>query len=53
MDSEVIILNGKTYKEVDPTTVEITKEEAAVWFSKNEMEPHQQCEKEFADLEIK
>lgn len=36
----------ETYEEID-------NDDAAVWFSKNELDPHPACEKEFADLEIK
>lgn len=32
---------------------EISKKEAAVWFSTNEHDPHPECEKEFSELEIK
>ena len=32
---------------------EISNEAAAKWFAINDREPHEACEKEFADLEIK
>lgn len=35
----------ETYEEIDNET-------AAVWFSKNGLDPHPACEKEFNDLEI-
>lgn len=35
------------------TYEEISNDEAAVWFSKNGIEPHEACEKEFEELEIK
>jgi hypothetical protein len=35
----------ETYKEID-------NEEAAIWFSKNDYDPHPACEKEFKELEI-
>lgn len=36
----------ETYEEID-------NEQAAVWFSKNGLDPHPACEKEFNDLEIR
>jgi len=35
------------------TYEEISKEDAAIWLSTNNKEPHELCEKEFAELEIK
>ena len=34
------------------TYEEISKEDAAIWLSRNNKEPHQLCEKEFNELEI-
>lgn len=34
------------------TYTEIDNEDAAIWFSKNGLEPHPACEKEFKELEI-
>lgn len=34
------------------TYSEISNEDAAIWFSNNEMDPHPACEKEFLELEI-
>ena len=31
---------------------EISNEQAAIWFSKNGLDPHEACEKEFNELEI-
>lgn len=34
------------------TYVEIDNQEAAAWLAKQELEPHEDCEKEFAELEL-
>jgi hypothetical protein len=34
------------------TYEEISNEDAAIWFSKNDLDPHEACEKEFKELEI-
>ena len=36
----------ETYEEID-------NDEAAIWFSKNGLDPHEACVKEFEELEIK
>ena len=46
-----ILKEYSDYISKDEYTI-IDKDAAATWFSKNELEPHSKCEKEFNDLEI-
>ena len=47
-----ILNHWSQWKGSTETYKEISNEDAAVWFSKNGIEPHQACEKEFNELEI-
>jgi hypothetical protein len=47
-----ILNHWSNYQGSQETYREISNEEAAVWFSRNGLDPHPACEKEFADLEI-
>lgn len=48
------ILHKWTDYQGGPNTYEeVSNEDAAIWFSINGYEPHDQCKKEFEDLEIK
>ena len=50
----LFILNTYPDSQGTPETyVIISKEEAAIWFSKNNYDPHKDIEKEFSELEIK
>lgn len=48
-----ILKKWSDYRGTAATYEEINNDEAAKWFSTNGHDPHKQCEKEFADLEIK
>lgn len=48
-----ILHHWSNWQGVSETYEEISNESAAVWFSKNNEDPHEACEKEFAELEVK
>ena len=47
-----VLVKNSNIQGTQEEVVLISNDEAAEWFSKNELEPHEDCEKEFLDLEI-
>lgn len=47
-----ILNHSSSYQGVPESYTEINSREAAEWLAKQQLEPHEACEKDYADLEI-